>query len=55
MDNLCRALEHPSLQSPPALHETEDLSPARLHHTVNLVIKRSLHPLIRDAIIAEIQ
>jgi len=26
-----------------------------LHHRVDLVIRRSLHPLIRDAILAEVQ
>jgi len=26
-----------------------------LHHNVDLVIKRSLHPLIRDSILAEVQ
>jgi len=28
---------------------------ARLHHPVDLVIRRSLHPLIRDTILAEVQ
>jgi predicted nucleotidyltransferase len=32
-----------------------DYLEARLHHTVDLVIKRSLHPLIRDQILAEVQ
>ncbi|MEN6396075.1 MAG: hypothetical protein ABFC78_06290 [Methanoregula sp.] len=30
-----------------------DYLEARLHHTVDLVIKRSLHPLIRDQILPE--
>jgi len=28
---------------------------SRLHHKVDLVIRRSLHPLIRDTILAEVQ
>lgn len=37
------------------LVDLADLLESRLHHTVDLVIRRSLHPLIRDAILAEVQ
>lgn len=37
------------------LVDLADYLEARLHHTVDLVIRRSLHPLIRDAILAEVQ
>ena len=32
-----------------------DFLESRHHHRVDLVIRRSLHPLIRDAILAEVQ
>jgi len=32
-----------------------DYLESRLHHRVDLVIKRSLHPLIRDTILSEVQ
>ena len=32
-----------------------DYLESRLHHKVDLVIKRSLHPLIRDTILSEVQ
>jgi len=32
-----------------------DFLESRLHHKVDLVIRRSLHPLIRDAILSEVQ
>jgi len=37
------------------LVDLADLLESRLHHPVDLVIRRSLHPLIRDAILAEVQ
>jgi len=37
------------------LVDLADLLESRLHHSVDLVIRRSLHPLIRDAILAEVQ
>ena len=37
------------------LVDLSDYLESRLHHKVDLVIKRSLHPLIRDAILAEVQ
>lgn len=37
------------------LVDLADYLESRLHHTVDLVIRRSLHPLIRDAILAEVQ
>jgi predicted nucleotidyltransferase len=37
------------------LVDLADLLESRLHHKVDLVIQRSLHPLIRDTILAEVQ
>jgi len=37
------------------LVDLSDYLESRLHHKVDLVIKRALHPLIRDAILAEVQ
>jgi len=37
------------------LVDLTDYLETRLHHTVDLVIKRSLHPLIRDQILSEVQ
>jgi uncharacterized protein len=37
------------------LVDLTDYLEARLHHKVDLVIKRSLHPLIRDQILSEVQ
>ena len=37
------------------LVDLADLLESRLHHKVDLVIRRSLHPLIRDTILAEVQ
>ena len=37
------------------LVDLADLLEFRLHHRVDLVIRRSLHPLIRDTILAEVQ
>jgi len=37
------------------LVDLSDYLESRLRHKVDLVIKRSLHPLIRDAILAEVQ
>lgn len=37
------------------LVELSDYLESRLQHPVDLVIKRSLNPLIRDAILAEVQ
>lgn len=37
------------------LVDLSDYLESRLHHPVDLVIKRSIHPLIRDAILAEVQ
>jgi hypothetical protein len=37
------------------LVDLADFLESRLHHTVDLVIRRSLHPLIRDTILAEVQ
>ncbi len=37
------------------LVDLADFLEARLHHKVDLVIRRSLHPLIRDTILAEVQ
>jgi predicted nucleotidyltransferase len=37
------------------LVDLSDYLESRLHHKVDLVIRRSLHPLIRDAILAEVQ
>jgi hypothetical protein len=37
------------------LVDLSDYLESRLHHYVDLVIKRSLHPLIRDQILAEVQ
>lgn len=37
------------------LVDLADLLESRLHHPVDLVIRRSLHPLIRDTILAEVQ
>ena len=37
------------------LVDLSDHLESRLHHKVDLVIKRALHPLIRDAILAEVQ
>ena len=37
------------------LVDLSDYLESHLHHNVDLVIKRSLHPLIRDAILAEVQ
>ena len=37
------------------LVDLSDFLESRLHHKVDLVIRRSLHPLIRDTILAEVQ
>jgi predicted nucleotidyltransferase len=37
------------------LVDLADFLESRLHHKVDLVIRRSLHPLIRDTILAEVQ
>jgi len=37
------------------LVDLADLLESRLQHKVDLVIRRSLHPLIRDTILAEVQ
>jgi len=37
------------------LVDLADLLESRLHHPVDLVIRQSLHPLIRDTILAEVQ
>lgn len=37
------------------LVDLSDYLEARLQHRVDLVIKRSLHPLIRDTILSEVQ
>jgi predicted nucleotidyltransferase len=37
------------------LVDLADLLESRLHQKVDLVIRRSLHPLIRDTILAEVQ
>jgi len=37
------------------LVDLADYLESRLHHKVDLVIGRSLHPLIRDTILAEVQ
>jgi predicted nucleotidyltransferase len=37
------------------LVDLSDYLESRLHHNVDLVIKRSFNPLIRDAILAEVQ
>ncbi|OPY37923.1 MAG: Nucleotidyltransferase domain protein [Methanoregula sp. PtaU1.Bin051] len=37
------------------LVDLSDYLESRLHHKVDLVIKRSLHPLIRDTILSEVQ
>lgn len=37
------------------LVDLADYLESRLHYTVDLVIRKSLHPLIRDAILAEVQ
>ena len=37
------------------LVDLSDFLESLLHHKVDLVIRRALHPLIRDAILAEVQ
>jgi len=37
------------------LVDLSDYLESRLHHKIDLVIKKALHPLIRDAILAEVQ